>query len=124
MMSVSRFFFFFFLTLRCLVSPAQFFFKPYPLACGILIPHPGMEPVRPALEGRVLATKSPGKSPETLLKRLNSDLFFFYPFSRFYRGNDFQRSDLVYFSDVNSQYGSTGLGINTSDPTSYSHQQI
>ena len=105
-------------------SSTFFFFKLYPLACGILIPHPGMEPVPTALEGRVLATKS-----EPLLKRLNSDLsfffFFFYPFSHcFYRRNNFQRSDLVYFSDVNSQFGSTGLGINTSDPISYSHQQI
>ena len=31
-------------------------------ACGILVPLPGMEPSRPALEGEVLTTGPPGKS--------------------------------------------------------------
>ena len=32
-------------------------------ACGILAPWPGIEPAPPALEGRVLTTGLPGKSP-------------------------------------------------------------
>ena len=32
-------------------------------ACGILAPPPGIEPVPPALEGEVLTTGPPGKSP-------------------------------------------------------------
>ena len=31
-------------------------------ACGILVPQPGIEP--PALEGEVLTTGPPGKSPQ------------------------------------------------------------
>ena len=34
-------------------------------ACGILAPWPGLEPALSALEGEVLATGSPGKSPQT-----------------------------------------------------------
>ena len=34
----------------------------FPAACGILVPQPGMEPVSPALEGRVLTTGPPGRS--------------------------------------------------------------
>ena len=33
------------------------------VACGILVPQPGMEPSLPALEGGVLTTGSPGNSP-------------------------------------------------------------
>ena len=33
-----------------------------PMACGILVPQPGIEPMSPALEGRVLTTGPPGKS--------------------------------------------------------------
>ena len=33
-------------------------------ACGILAPRPGIEPVLPALEGKVLTTGLPGKSLE------------------------------------------------------------
>ena len=32
------------------------------MACGILVPPPGMEPMSPALEGRFLTTGPPGKS--------------------------------------------------------------
>ena len=32
-------------------------------ACGILIPWPGIEPTPSALEGKVLTTGLPGKSP-------------------------------------------------------------
>ena len=35
-----------------------------PEACGILAPRPGIEPAPPALEGRVLTTGPPGKSPK------------------------------------------------------------
>ena len=31
-------------------------------ACGILVPQPGLEPTAPALEGKVLTTRPPGKS--------------------------------------------------------------
>ena len=31
-------------------------------ACGILTPQPGIKPIPPALEGKVLATEPPGKS--------------------------------------------------------------
>ena len=33
-----------------------------PVACGILVPRPGIEPTSPALEGGVLTTGPPGKS--------------------------------------------------------------
>ena len=32
-----------------------------PVACGILVPGPGIEPVSPALAGRLLTTGQPGK---------------------------------------------------------------
>ena len=32
-------------------------------ACGILAPQPGIEPAPPSLEGEVLTTRPPGKSP-------------------------------------------------------------
>ena len=34
-----------------------------PEACGISTPRPGVEPTPPALEGEVLTTGPPGKSP-------------------------------------------------------------
>ena len=34
-----------------------------PMACGILVPQPGIEPASPALEGVFLTTGPPGKSP-------------------------------------------------------------
>ena len=34
-----------------------------PVACGILVPCPGMELVSPALPGRFLTAEPPGKSP-------------------------------------------------------------
>ena len=33
-----------------------------PIACGILVPRPGIEPISLALEDRFLTTESPGKS--------------------------------------------------------------
>ena len=35
----------------------------HPAACGILVPRPGIEPSLPVLEGEVLTTGPPGKSP-------------------------------------------------------------
>ena len=35
----------------------------FPLAYGILVPQPGTEPERPALESGFLTTGPPGKSP-------------------------------------------------------------
>ena len=37
------------------------------VACGILVPQPGIEPESPALEGEVLTTRPPGKSLNWLL---------------------------------------------------------
>ena len=37
-----------------------------PEACGILAPRPGIEPAPPELEGEVLTTGPPGKSPPIL----------------------------------------------------------
>ena len=34
-----------------------------PVACGILVPQPGIKPMSPALQGRFLTTGPPGKSP-------------------------------------------------------------
>ena len=34
----------------------------FPMACGILVPQPGIEPVSPALESKFLTTGPPGKS--------------------------------------------------------------
>ena len=45
-------------------SHASFFFKCFWLsfiACGILVPQTGIEPIYPAVEGRVLTTGKPGK---------------------------------------------------------------
>ena len=42
-----------------------FFFKlfwPHPAACGILVPWPGIKPVPPALEDKILIIEPPGKS--------------------------------------------------------------
>ena len=33
------------------------------MACGILVPQPGIKPMSPALQGRFLTTGPPGKSP-------------------------------------------------------------
>ena len=32
------------------------------MACGLLIPRPDIEPLPPALEGRLFTTRPPGKS--------------------------------------------------------------
>ena len=37
-----------------------------PQACGMLAPWPGIEPRRPALEGKALTTGPPGKSPDLI----------------------------------------------------------
>ena len=39
-------------------------------ACGVLSPQPGIEPTSPTLEGEVLTTEPPGKSPYKMLKWL------------------------------------------------------
>ena len=36
-------------------------------ACGIFTPWPGIEPAPPALEGEILTTGPPGKSPRTMV---------------------------------------------------------
>ena len=39
-----------------------------PMACGILLPQPGIKPMSPATEGRFPTSGLPGKSPWSLLK--------------------------------------------------------
>ena len=39
----------------------------YSMACGILVPRPGTEPVSPAFQGGVLTTGPPGKSCNQVL---------------------------------------------------------
>ena len=46
-----------------------------PLACGILVPRPGIKPVSPSLEGRFFTTGPPGRSQEDFHKLI---LFDFY----------------------------------------------
>lgn len=46
-----------------------YLFRLHLVACGILIPPPGIEPSPPALEGQVSTTGSPGKSPRLPLLR-------------------------------------------------------
>ena len=43
-------------------------------ACGILAPQPGMEPAPPALEGKVLTTGPPAKSPASCFNTENKYL--------------------------------------------------
>ena len=50
------FMFFFFSLFVCLFLGQE--------ACGILAPSPGIKPSPPALEGKVLATGPPGRSPQ------------------------------------------------------------
>ena len=40
-------------------------------AYGVLAPWPGVEPTLPALEGKILATGSPGESPKSLVLKIN-----------------------------------------------------
>lgn len=35
----------------------------FPMACGMLVPSPGIKPTSPALGNRFLTTAPPGKSP-------------------------------------------------------------
>ena len=48
-----------------------------PVACGILVPQTGIEPVSPALEGRFLTTGPPGTSPPLVL--IEHFVLFFSP---------------------------------------------
>ena len=45
-----------------------------PVACGILVPQPGIEPVFPALEGGSFTTGPAGKSPECIFVRIKFNL--------------------------------------------------
>ena len=47
-----------------------------PMACGILLPQPGIEPMSPATEGRFPTSGLPGKSPWSLLKNYFFLLFW------------------------------------------------
>ena len=50
-----------------------------PTACGILVPQAGMEPASPALEGRFLTTRPPGKSLLSCLY-LNKLIYHIYDY--------------------------------------------
>ena len=52
-------------------------------ACGISAPRPGMEPAPPALEGEVLTTGPPGKSPKYSFLYIEyfTYLYWFFSFS-------------------------------------------
>ena len=94
--------FFFFSTLKSLLNLLQchicfllWFFGHKP--CGILVPQTGIEPVPPALEGEVLTTGPPRKSPEIffmwlqLIKNLQFSVhlsFWLKPFGNFSRTYD------------------------------------
>ena len=47
-----------------LYSCGSWAYNSCPVACGILVPRPGIEPTSPALEGRFLITGPPGKSSD------------------------------------------------------------
>ena len=51
------------LQLWCTGSIVEALWLSCPMACGIRVPQPGIEPASPALEGRFLITGPPGKSP-------------------------------------------------------------
>ena len=44
------------------------------MACGILVPQPGIKPASPALEGRFLTTGPPEKSPYLFFIKRNHPL--------------------------------------------------
>ena len=54
---------------------------PFSLACGILVPQPGIKPASPALEGKFLITGPPGMSPFLIVFIL--EIHFFYPHVNF-----------------------------------------
>ena len=62
-----------------------------PVACGILVPRPGIEPVSPALQDGFLTTGPPGKSLEIALMipspfRISLSISFFLSMLRFWLG--------------------------------------
>ena len=80
--SASPVFFFFFWLCWVFVAARWLLFSGHtsllPVACGILIPRPGLKPTSPALEGRFLtpglslaSTGPPGKSPVLLISFLS-----------------------------------------------------
>ena len=48
-------------------------------ACGILAPRPGIEPAPPALEGEVLTTGPPGKSPHFRNQKIEAQVYITLP---------------------------------------------
>ena len=74
--SLNSFDFFFFLAALGLCCS-----MPFSLACGILVPQPGIKPASPALEGKFLITGPPGMSPFLIVFIL--EIHFFYPHVNF-----------------------------------------
>ena len=64
-----------------------------PVACGILAPRPGIGPVPPAMEGKVLTTGPPGMS---LRDSLNSVVL--YSFQKFHTHNFFFFFSFIFIS--------------------------
>ena len=52
-----------FFSLQCASSLVAMHGFCCPMACGILVPPPGIEPMSPTLQGRFLTTGPPGKCP-------------------------------------------------------------
>ena len=55
-----------------------------PMAHGILVPRPGVEPVPPVLAGRFLTTGPPGKFQWCSLNKNNDDYYFIIPLNIFH----------------------------------------
>ena len=69
-------------------------------ACGILVPHPGIQPTSPALAGRFLTTGPPGKSPDNCF----NILAYFIPIFFLY-------GTLFFFSFTVYEWYQTGTGF-------------
>ena len=71
-----------------------------PVACGILVPQPGIKPVSPALEGGFLTTGPPGKSLIVFISLRCLHVFGMFVFRLILSGNYFNL-DLLFSSSSN-----------------------
>ena len=53
--------------LQCMGSVVVVHWLSWSWACGIWVPWPGIEPISPALQGRSLTARLPGKFPQTVI---------------------------------------------------------